>query len=228
MLKNLSNRVSAKTIEETYTENDVTNQYQPDIGFQFDYPQRWLNDESDFKAIGIRRLYVVPTSHVFTIIINIKYKKPGEDEKTNNFSETLEIVAENNFEEIIHKLVIDFKEAVINQKAIDASFPSIQLTYNYDYRTGEFNLFMKDNNDESAKLEILQFNIDGESSSDLEEFAKFLNQGTDESTLDYFKEFIEAKVFNNVWDRSTLQFHASFSDNRRGFIGLNEDFYENP
>ena len=87
---------------------------------------------------------------------------------------------------------------------------------------------MKDNSEESAKLEILEFNIDGETSTDLPEFAKFLNQGTDDSSLNYFRDYWEMKVFTNVWDRSTLQFHASFSDNRRGFIGLNEDFYENP
>ena len=229
MLKNLSNRVSAKTIEETYTENDVTNSYQPDIGYQFDYPQRWLNDESDFKAIGIRRLHMVPTSHVFTININIVYQKQGEDSPLEkNYLETLEIIAENNFEEIIHKLVIDFRQSIIDYRAVDNSFPDIQMTYNYDYRTGNFELKLKDNSSESEKLDALVFAITGESDDDLQSFIEFLNQENTTEVHDKLEELSEKKVFTNVWDRSTLQFHASFSDNRRGFVGLNEDFYENP
>ena len=68
MFKQLSNRVSAKTIEETYTDLDVEHvkdadgkdttdislNYNPNTGFTFDYPQRWLNEETEFKAIGIR------------------------------------------------------------------------------------------------------------------------------------------------------------------------------
>ena len=73
-------RVSPKTIEETYTDNDVPHEineykvksyptYDSSIGFSFDYPMRWLNDKSDYKAIGIRRLKVVPSSHSINFYI---------------------------------------------------------------------------------------------------------------------------------------------------------------
>lgn len=227
MLKNLSNRVSAKTIEETYTENDITNQYQPDIGYLFDYPQRWLNDQSDYKAIGIRRLQVIPTSHVFTIVINIKWKKTEEEEGlTDYFQETLEIISENSFEEIIHKLVSDFRNVILYRSQTITTTPNISLMYNYDYRTGDFVLFI-DRNDETS-YDYLTFNIAQDSGNNLESFAKFLNQDWNDEVKANLENYDEVKVFSNVWDRSTLQFHASFSDNRRGFIGLNDDFYQNP
>ena len=59
-------------------------------------------------------------------------------------------------------------------------------------------------------------------------FLKFLNQERTDENRQYLIDYSDSKTFHNVWDRSSLQFHASFSDNRRGFIGLNNDFYENP
>ena len=127
MFKQLSNRVSAKTIEETYTDLDVEHvkdangkdttdislNYNPNIGFTFDYPQRWLNEENEFKIIGIRRLNVVPSSHVFTLKFFVRYRAAGE---TKQHTEELlrhrfTITAENSFEEIIHNLII-----VLNDK----------------------------------------------------------------------------------------------------------------
>lgn len=80
----VSRHVSLKTIEETFTDGDVPRaesndeygiraytSYDQSIGFQFDYLMRWLNDKSHFKAIGIRRLKVVPTSHTFSFTFNI-------------------------------------------------------------------------------------------------------------------------------------------------------------
>ena len=127
MFKNLSNRVSAKTIEETYTENDVEHvkdehgkettdislNYIPNTGFTFDYPQRWLNEETDFKAIGIRRLKVVPTSHVFSLNIGINYKFMNyndliinkEPHVVRELYYSASITSNNTLEEIIHNLV---------------------------------------------------------------------------------------------------------------------------
>ena len=117
MFKQLSNRVSAKTIEETYThldvfkndedKTDISLNYMPNTGFTFDYPNRWLNEENEFKAIGIRRLNVVPTSHVFSIIVCIRWHAAGkEKEYTENLlRHQFTITAENSFEEVIHELI---------------------------------------------------------------------------------------------------------------------------
>ena len=35
-------------------------------------------------------------------------------------------------------------------------------------------------------------------------------------------------VFDDVWDRGYIEFHSSFSDARKGFLGLNDEFYSKP
>lgn len=292
MFKNLSSRVSAKTIEETYTDNDVqhattvidgaeveTNDispsYNPSTGFTFDYPMRWLNDKSDYKAIGIRRLKVIPTSHVFSLYVSIWYQSKEDadaeeearadlaaaiaagdseaiEEAQDNLDEAVEgdtigpyhipltILSENSFEEVIHTIINDLNERIARNALSD----HFAFTYNYDYRTGRFKLYMTTNPNKAAKY---TFRISGGTDSlggddpddpdqqdienrvrNLEEFLRFLNQKPTQSNLDQLTTSSTMKEFSNVWDRTSLQFHTSFSDNRRGFIGLNNDFYENP
>ena len=239
MLKQLSNRVSAKTIEETYTDNDVEHVmenkkpttdisagYNPTTGFTFDYPMRWLNDQSEYKAIGIRRLKVVPTSHVLALEFYIKYQyTAGDSIETLTHYIPLAIISENNFEEIMQVIVNS-----LNNFLKDTDGNQIFLfTYQFDYRTGDFTLSISG----AAEMQLLQFSIQGDgiltlAENNLNFFLKFLNQERTDENRQYLIDYSESKTFKNVWDRSSLQFHASFSDNRRGFIGLNNDFYENP
>ena len=242
MLKQLSNRVSAKTIEETYTDNDIEHVmedgrpttdisagYNPTTGFTFDYPMRWLNDQSEYKAIGIRRLKVVPTSHVLALNVFIKYQLSSENEIVS-LTPTyvpLSITSENSFEEIINYIINGLNSFLENNKPENEKH--FVFTYQFDYRTGDFTLSLTC----TDEIQLLQFSIQGDSYSNLAEnnlnfFLKFLNQERTQENRQYLIDYSESKTFHNVWDRSSLQFHASFSDNRRGFIGLNNDFYENP
>ena len=242
MLKQLSNRVSAKTIEETYTDNDVEHVmenkkpttdisagYNPTTGFTFDYPMRWLNDQSEYKAIGIRRLKVVPTSHVLALNIYIKYQLTDDSQivSLTPVYVPLSVTSENNFEEIIHNIIDGLNSFLENNKPENDKL--FVFTYQFDYRTGDFSLSLTC----PDEIELLQFSIQGDSYSTLAEnnlnfFLKFLNQERTDENRQYLIDDSDSKTFHNVWDRSSLQFHASFSDNRRGFIGLNNDFYENP
>ena len=241
MLKQLSNRVSAKTIEETYTDNDIEHVmedgrpttdisagYNPTTGFTFDYPMRWLNDQSEYKAIGIRRLKVVPTSHVLALNIFIKYQLSSQTQIVSlpPTYVPLSITSENSFEEIINYIINGLNSYIEKNKPDDKVFV---FTYQFDYRTGDFSLSLTC----PEEIELLQFSIQGDSYDILAEnnlnfFLKFLNQERTPENRQYLIDYSESKTFHNVWDRSSLQFHASFSDNRRGFIGLNNDFYENP
>ena len=261
MFKNLSNRVSAKTIEETYTENDVEHvkdehgkettdislNYIPNTGFTFDYPQRWLNEETDFKAIGIRRLKVVPTSHVFSLIVDVNYKFKDINKKphrTKSISYTASITADNTLEEIIHDFLsvlneglgaersYTYKEEEDNDVLSDEFLGSFAaFTYTFDYKTGELTLKLSETTENN--FDILDFSIDGSvydnlAKNNLDYFLKFLNQERTEENRNILENFSNDKHFINVWDRSSLQFHASFSNNRRNFIGLNNDFYDSP
>ena len=252
MFKHLSNRVSAKTIEETYTENDVEHvkdadgkettdislNYNPNTGFTFDYPQRWLNEENEFKAIGIRRLKVIPTSHVFALKFVINYTKKSTHE---NFDLGLTVretvVAENSLEEIIcdiiNKLNTTLSTTNYATNPLTKWNELAYFTYTFDYKTGDFSLILEWD-DKNSYVTVNGFYIEGlgelggNNERNIEFFLKFLNQERNDENKDKLAERNFNKHFTNVWDRSSLQFHASFSNNKRNFIGLNNDFYECP
>ena len=252
MFKNLSNRVSAKTIEETYTENDVEHvkdehgkettdislNYIPNTGFTFDYPQRWLNEETDFKAIGIRRLKVVPTSHVFALNFVINYTKKSTNEDCGLSLTVREtVIAENSLEEIIcdiiNKLNSMLSTTNYSTNPLTKWNELAYFTYTFDYKTGDFSLILEWD-DKNSYVTVNGFYIEGlgelggNKVRNLDFFLKFLNQERNDDNKDKLAETNFNKHFTNVWDRSSLQFHASFSNNRRNFIGLNNDFYDSP
>ena len=256
MFKQLSNRVSAKTIEETYTDldvfkdnedkTDISLNYMPNTGFTFDYPQRWLNEENEFKAIGIRRLKVIPTTHVFTLLVQVEYMLLGSAEayETNKIRVPLTITTENSTEEIIHFIINGLNEYIhnirckthdgIESKDSDHHLGEIAaFTYTFDYRTGNLSLKLVETSGTNMFFD-LAFKIEGDTYGDdiavnnLNYFLKFLNQERTDENRSILTDYSETKTFNNVWDRVSLQFHASFSNNKRNFIGLNNDFYDNP
>ena len=252
MIKNSSNRVSAKTIEETFTDldvfkndedkTDISLNYMPNTGFTFDYPQRWLNEENEFKAIGVRRLNVIPSSHTFTLLFDVKWKCIGKSEYSlkEPFRHQLTITAENSFEEIIHKLITELnallRKIEIRLFGEDGYTISGYLgnyatfTYSFDYKTGKFTLKLSR---DTGVFETLKFNVEGDSKTDLavnnlNHFLRFMNQRTTDRNRNVLTNYTGSKTFYRVWDRVSLQFHASFSNNKRNFIGLNNDFYTSP
>ena len=253
MLTQSSNKVSAKTIEETFTDldvfkddenkNDISLNYMPDTGFTFDYPNLWLNENTDFKAIGIRRLNVVPTSHVFTLKFNLYYKAVDKQDYPEEefLSHRLTITAENSFEEVIHELLnvlnAKLRETILHP--YDGLFGRelryigdyAAFTYTFDYKSGKFTLKLTQGN--TGAFEILAFNVEGDAKTDLavnnlNHFLKFMNQRTTNRNRSKLTDYTGSKTFYRVWDRVSLQFHASFSNNKRHFIGLNKDFYISP
>ena len=260
MFKQLSNRVSAKTIEETFTDLDVEHvkdadgkdttdislNYNPNTGFTFDYPQRWLNEENEFKAIGIRRLKVIPTSHIFVLLVQVEYMLLGSSEayETPKIRIPLTITTENSTDEIIHLIINTLNETLqnircythdgIEKKASDYHLGEIAtFTYTFDYKTGNLSLKLVESSNDNNFFD-LAFKIEGDTFdgdlavNNLNYFLKFLNQERTDENRNILTDYTETKTFNNVWDRVSLQFHASFSNNKRNFIGLNNDFYDNP
>ena len=259
MFKHLSNRVSAKTIEETYTDldvehvkdangketSDISLNYNPNTGFTFDFPQRWLNEENEFKAIGIRRLKVIPTSHVFTINVYVVYEYSGLKEvyETPKIRLPLTITSENSTDEIIHVIINTLNENLQKIKGYSADGTEdptkiaglgeiAAFTYTFDYKTGDLS-FKLTGTSKTHTFEELLFVIEGDTYDDLAEnnlnyFLKFLNQERTDENRGKLTNMSKTKTFNNVWNRSDLHFHASFSNNKRNFIGLNNDFYDAP
>ena len=254
MFKQLTNRVSAKTIEETFTDLDVEHvkdangkdttdislNYNTNTGFTFDYPQRWLNEENEFKAIGIRRLKVIPTSHVFSLQVAVKYKEvdSGIIRSSNPIYVRLSITSDNSLEEIIHNILEKLNEGLSNNKLepyedVGSMGDYMTFTYSFDYKTGDLSFKLVQVNRPPHDFDMLHFNIEGDAygnlaNDNLDHFLKFLNQERTDANRNKLTNYTNTKTFTNVWDRVSLQFHASFSNNKRNFIGLNNDFYDCP
>ena len=345
-------RVSPKTIEETYTDNDVPRDepnkygvreytaYDRSIGFQFDYPMRWLNDKSDFKAVGIRRIKVIPTTHTFDLEFNIllswyeievtphhleeneendidyyilKFKiydmnRSGYKPNNPNYylpkDEPLRIhidmkVLHDNYSNEILTNIVDqintklhtghrsvlywYAESRVSPEDYEDNFEypldllndtfyvsgsgkftmneaysvpdNIRFDYEYDNSTGELTLghtytggdnfcgvFQQDTvlnlprqsgmstlTEQTVHPSVFYLRKSPKlNNTNLVSFLKLLNQPISDSLLEGITTKQTVWTFDDVWDREVLQAHASFSDNNRGFIGLNGDFYEKP
>jgi len=229
---NLSKRSSTKAVEEIFTDNDVTRNgsdispsYTKDVGFSFDYPMRWLNDPSEMKAIGLRRCKVIPTSHVITIQCGFKYTDKEEFEHNEVESFQISVTPDNTFDEIIAYFITQVNEKM--KKLMPTAL--LTLMYEFDYRTGVFSFVM--HKDSESEVRTMAFHFVNNSETDkinLEFFLKFLNQERTNENIVKLTTAAEKITFENVWDRKSLVFHASFSDARRGYIGLNGDAFDRP
>ena len=59
----LTQRTTRRPCEYNYTNADVNSKaYNPNTGYQFEYPVNWTGDPSTNKVIGLRRISYKPTS----------------------------------------------------------------------------------------------------------------------------------------------------------------------
>ena len=67
-------------VEEIFTNVDVIRSinYDRNLGYTFEYPRQWLDNNSGEKMIGVRRLELTPTSHIFELCLRF-YDKSFED-----------------------------------------------------------------------------------------------------------------------------------------------------
>jgi hypothetical protein len=77
--RNLQPRVPRLPIEAVYTNYDVNHNisYNRNRGYKFQHPDRWINERSNNKMIGIRRLQMIPSNHMLEIGVLI-YLEPAK------------------------------------------------------------------------------------------------------------------------------------------------------
>ena len=225
MFKNenqFSRTASQLSIDEAYTNFDIDNDeiVSAREGYTFKYPQRWLSDPSLNKAIGIRRLNIIPTSHTFTLTLSVKRPTgPGAspDPKTLH----VRVMKSNTTEEILSYICEQFT-------FITDSSNKYTLTYTlYDDGSLEFECYLIQSDVDAYSCEFTLESGDEEGNS-IYEFLRFLNQETNVTNRQILTRSSKLKKFDNVWDRSHIEFHASFSDAKYGFVGCNNDFYYKP
>jgi len=64
-------------LEEIFTNADVNRNIATDgnNGYIFNYPPQWLHNDSNEKTVGVRRLKIIPTSHVFDLCFRLYHRQ---------------------------------------------------------------------------------------------------------------------------------------------------------
>ena len=227
MFKNenqFSRTASQLSIDEAYTNFDIDNDeiVSAREGYTFKYPQRWLSDPSLNKAIGIRRLNIIPTSHTFTLTLSVtKPTEAGSGKSPDPRTLHVRVMRSNTTEEILSYICEQFT-------AMYNSDNKYTLTYTlYDDGSLDFECYLIQSDVVAYSCE---FTLKGgdEEGDNIYEFLRFLNQELNDTNLKILTRSSKLKKFDNVWDRSHIEFHASFSDAKYGFVGCNNDFYYKP
>ena len=205
--------------EEIYTNVDLRGQdYNPLHGYRFEYPQTWMSNPSQKKVIGLRRLKIIPTSHVFNF-----YFQTNDENLTKTYEKliSLEITSNNSLEEIMHEMSRQISET--NNELLEL----FDFRYDYDYKTGDLTmkLIKMDRTDTELAFNFVDVY---DSNYNFREFLMFLNQDPTHENIDELKNKTTSKTFHNVWNRENLYFHASFSTTNHRFIGLNNDAWDAP
>ena len=224
--KDFQQKASFDTFDEIYTNIDISvnENYDASQGYPFDYPIRWLRDASMNKRIAIRRLICTPTSHIITLRL---FSLLDSSSSPILISERIEITQADNLVKVLSGMRLKFS------KEDEEAEKLYSLWYDYDTSTNGLCMSFIDNNDFAYRYYFEDpdecTNDNGEKCyPNIDELLKFLNQPlTKENRLKLTTNTM-FKEFDNVWNRDSVFFHASFSTSKRKYIGINGDFYMTP
>lgn len=221
--KQFTSTASEYAIEEVYTNLDVepNDLCIPSEGYTFKYPQRWLDDPSQNKMIGVRRLSITPPRISFRFYFSF-YSDTDTEIGIQYLRE--DVTNQNTLLEIL----VDMREKIYLRT--DSQKTKALLLWDFDGSTLTLQcrrISSSGEDDETDKY--VKFNLRGVTAEDTEAFLQFLNQDTcDNSVIDEMYSSKKTFEYRNVWDRDYIEFHASFSESRKSFLGLNNEFYYKP
>lgn len=221
--KQFTSTASEYAIEEVYTNLDVApnDLCIPSEGYAFKYPQRWLDDPSQNKMIGVRRLSITPPRISFRFYFS--YYSDTDTEIGKQYLRE-DVTNQNTLLEIL----VDMREKIYERT--DSASTKALLSWDFDGSTLRLQCrrVPKDGSDDETDRYV-KFNLRGVTAEDCENFLIFLNQSTSDSeALDELFSAKKTFEYKNVWDRDYIEFHASFSESRKGFLGLSNEFYYKP
>jgi hypothetical protein len=307
--RNIRPRAPRNPIEAVYTNYDVN----PNIshnrrrGYKFQHPDRWINEMSNNKMIGIRRLQMIPSSHIFELglliymdpnrIVNIPFDDewkqiqygtsaiPMTFETNPMFVQESDFIDDNNtyrieddrggqysvvhvnaymykfyfrdnstwykrsLEKIVTTLIrinpikisvldenhtSEILEVIRNKLTISESENWLELLYDYNPTVGSlsfevFNRLVREYHPFSFHIDFLSVTTFFEDLKPFNEMLRFFNQEINSNNYSNILKISYKKSFDyDVWDRKKCQFHSNISDTNFGYLGLNNDFYQNP
>ena len=222
--KQFNKTATTDAFDEIYTNFDVasiSDEYLADSGYPFNFPTRWLNDPSMNKRIAIRRLDVIPSSHVFTL--DLFSSSDDEQYPISTHAAKIEITEHDNLIKALGYIC----DSLSDYNA-ERNYYERRLMYEFNEKENRLRLYMRTENDANNEPKLkFKFTVSKVPESDLVEFLEFLNQPTDAEHINYLKTETSEMVFDNVWSRDRLYIHSSFSTSHRKYIGKRGDFYQN-
>ena len=217
------NQLRKLVYEEVYMNNDMTiDNYNPNTGYQLNYPQFFSSNPSQDKSIAPRRIQVSPSSHQFRLCIS--YKDAALQVHSTNTYFLVDVLQDNTTQEILNFI----RENSVCQDG-ETTFALRSL---YDKMTGELSFMAYD----ITNMQQVDFRFMCPSFDDYAGFWMFLNQinvpfaniqldqNYTQNSLDYTMMY----SISNVWNRETLYVHSSFSNSQHHYLCLSNEFWEKP
>lgn len=157
--KQITKRATHQSVEEFYTFfdfNDSATSLDHNMGYPFDYPYRWLTDESQDKRIGIRRLEVTPSSHSILISV-VCFDHLGN--ALPSIEGRMDITPENDIIEIMHLFVATFSPRDQNGNLVGT------IRFEYNEATAILDYWYEEDPDNIGGISIQGLHFMGEFTS---------------------------------------------------------------
>lgn len=214
--RQLTTKQNKVIYEEVYFSSDIEDKnFNNNNGFLLTYPNKFSQNPSQDKSIGIRRIEVIPPTHSINVAVEFN---DGQNTYITPFI-TCEYQSTNTLQEIL----VDMCSQLITNNCF--------LSYAYDKLRGILKFVAINNNRQIhfrfvcingvCYRELWQlFNQHGEIP-----FEQFLqdNNFNNNSLM-----FVNSYEFYNVWNRTPLYLHASFSDSKHHYVCKTGDYWEKP
>ena len=223
--RQLTTKQNKVIYEEVYFEKDFDiDRYNDNSGFLLTYPNKFSQNPSQDKSIGIRRIDVDPGSHF--IYTGIEY-----NDGQNTYLTPLyrgEYQSTNTFQEILVDLQTNLQ---YNQNNV-----LCWLNAEYNPETGEL-LFVANMSVNGQNAQAVDFRFVCNTYQHYLQLHGLLNQRENIPFEKYLQDnnfntnsliFVPEYRFSNVWNRTPLYLHASFSDSKMHYACKTGDYWEKP
>ena len=225
--KQLTTKQNKKIYEEVYFENDFSlKNYQDTSGFLLTYPNKFSQNPSQDKSIGIRRINVNPGCHFLYLAVEFY---DGQNRITTPLHRG-EYQNNNTMQEIL----VDLTN---NLQVKDQQNNEYTLNTEYKPDEGKLNIYAVKYPANQAQGQQIQFRFVCFGYDRYLRLWGILNQLSEVPFNGYLQDnnydedsliFVDSYNFTNVWNRTPLYFHASFSDSKYHYVCKTNDYWEKP
>ena len=217
--------VSRYMLEEVYfsevatedsTHNPQNARYEPDTGrWYFNFPDMWYNNLSNNKAIGLRKIDVVPRPMFWSFRLELSYYTGGRV-VTRGSNIILTFTPQDSTDVIMQSL-----SNRLGQAAYKITNVSITFDWSYDWRTGVASIELLPPDNDNYSFNIINMSGHMQTFFHCDEIKGVPPTATEHGTIKY--------TFSNIWNRQFAFLHASFvTGTSFNYLGRSGEFYPKP